>query len=123
MVLVEELLEVRLEEGIAVCRCRLAQDSPLVADGGVPGMLVIEMLAQSAACLKGYIELMKGEPIRPAYLVRIDDLELGRTPLPGEAVEVRAVQERSLGDYFVYTASAAGGEVASGTLRFVVETG
>jgi predicted hotdog family 3-hydroxylacyl-ACP dehydratase len=123
MVLVEELLEVRVEEGVARCRCRLPEDSPLAQEGGMPRMLVIEMLAQSAACLKGYIELMKGEPIRPAYLVRIDDLELGRSPRPGESIEVRAVQERSLGDYFVYSASAADGDVASGTLRFVVETG
>lgn len=123
MVLVTEILEVRMEDGVVRCRCCLPSGSPLVVAGQVPEMLVIEMLAQSAACLKGYIELMKGLPIRPAYLVRIDDLEIGRIPEPGEAVEVEAVQERSLGDYFVYTAHAAGGEVARGTLRFVVETG
>lgn len=124
MVLVEELLEVDEDRAEARCRCRIGPDSPLLQDGRIPRMLVIEMLAQSAACLKGYVELKRGLPIRPAYLVRIDDLELGRMPLPGEAVEVEAVEQRGLGDYFVYEARAlaAGERVAAGSLRFVVES-
>jgi predicted hotdog family 3-hydroxylacyl-ACP dehydratase len=125
MVLVEELLDVDEEGGTVRCRCRLPVDSPLVHEGEVPRMLLIEMLAQSAACLKGYVELMRGLPIRPAYLVRIDDLELVRAPRPGEAVEVEARERRGLGDYFVYAAHAVvkGQDVARGTLRFVVDSG
>ena len=124
MVLVEELLEVDEDRAVARCRCRIGMDSPLLQGGRIPLMLMIEMLAQSAACLKGYIELKRGLPIRPAYLVRIDDLDLVRMPAPGEAVEVETVEQRGLGDYFVYEARATmGGErAAEGSLRFVVES-
>jgi predicted hotdog family 3-hydroxylacyl-ACP dehydratase len=125
MVLVESMIDVDPDAGVVRCGCRLPAASPLVTDGSMPAMLVIEMLAQTAACLKGYLELMKGLPVRPAYLVRIDGLEIGRSPEPGEAVEVEAHEERSLGDYFVYAARAvAGGEtIARSTMRFVVEGG
>lgn len=124
MVLVEELLDVDEDRAVARCRCRVEPGSPLVQDGRLPRMLMIEMLAQSAACLKGYIELKRGLPIRPAYLVRIDDLEILHAPAPGDAVEVEAVEQRGLGDYFVYRASATLGDtrVAEGSLRFVVES-
>ena len=124
MVLVEELLAVDEDRAVARCRCRIGRDSPLLQDGRIPRMLMIEMLAQSAACLKGYIELKRGLPIRPAYLVRIDDLVLERMPAPGEAVEVETVEQRGLGDYFIYEARAVVGGVraAEGSLRFVVES-
>ena len=125
MVLVESLIEMDEDRGIARCMCVLPAGSPVAAAGRFPRMLVIEMLAQTAACLKGYIELKHGLPIRPAYLVRIDDLEIVRIPEQGERIEVEARQERSLGGYFVYEAhcTACGDRIAGGTLRFVVEGG
>jgi predicted hotdog family 3-hydroxylacyl-ACP dehydratase len=124
MVLVERLLAVDEDRAVARCRCRIGSDSPLLQEGRIPRMLMIEMLAQSAACLKGYIELKRGLPIHPAYLVRIDDLVLSRMPDPGEAVEVETTEQRGLGDYFVYAARATmdGEQVAEGSLRFVVES-
>jgi predicted hotdog family 3-hydroxylacyl-ACP dehydratase len=124
MVLVDEVIEVSAERRRARCRCRVSEESPLAAAGGVPPLLVVEMMVQSAACLKGYVELMKGLPVRPAYLVRMDELSLGRAVTPGETVEVAAQEVRGLGDYFVYSAEAgsAAGASARGTLGFIVDT-
>lgn len=123
MVLVEEVLHMDDVAGIVRCLCRLPRDSGLVSGGAGPRLIAIEMLAQSAACLKGWIELKRGNPVRPAYLVRVDDLEIGRGPDPGEAVVVEARETRGVADYFIYEARAeAGGDVlASGTLRFMVD--
>jgi predicted hotdog family 3-hydroxylacyl-ACP dehydratase len=125
MVLVDSLVSVDVDACVTRTTCRMSQDSPLAVDGRVPRMLVLEMLAQSAACLKGYIELMKGLPVRPAYLVRVDDLNIAERPRAGQRVDVEAWQQRSLGDYFVYESRATldGRPVASGTMRFVVEGG
>ena len=123
MVLVEEVVHLDEAAGTVRCLCRLPLDSGLVTGGSGPRMIVIEMLAQSAACLKGWTELRRGNPVRPAYLVRVDDLGIGRAPDPGEAVVVEAREARGVADYFIYEARAeAGGEVlASGTLRFMVD--
>ncbi len=123
MVLVEEVLRIDEESGAVSCNCALPEGSGLVRDGRAPGLIVIEMLAQSAACLKGWVELRRGNPVRPAYLVRVDDLALGRPPWPGERVTVEAREVRSVADYYLYeaTASSRGEVLARGTLRFMVD--
>ncbi len=123
MVLVKEVLDVDVTGMKTRCRCSVPLGSPILDDGQVPQMLVVEMLAQSAACLKGYVELLRGTPVRPAYLVRIDGLDLGRPPMPGEDVIVVATEQRGFGDYFVYHAQARTDQctLACGSLGFVVE--
>lgn len=124
MVVVRRLLKLDTEAFTASCLCQVSSDSPLVRGGWPPRMILVEMLAQSAACLKGYMELMKGRRVRPAYLVRADEVRTEATPVPGQDVTVTVKALRGLGDYFIYEASASGpsGTLASGTLRFIVQS-
>src|SRR5690242_9539961 len=82
---------VGLEPGRVRARKQLSADDPLVADG-LPEMLMMEALAQTAACLVGgKLGAHRG------LLVAAHGLEFSGRPRAGDSLELEAVQIAALG--------------------------
>src|SRR5437667_6562256 len=83
--LVDRVLSV--EGGTVVAEKRVAADDPLLGGGGLGGTLLVEALAQTAACLMG---LRHGGESHLGYLVAAAGWKFHAVAAPGETVTLRA---------------------------------
>jgi len=73
MRLVDRLLEIDGKSGVV--EARVSAESPLVdAAGALDDVALIELIAQSYACLKGYLDRVEGKQPRQGFLVGIKKL-------------------------------------------------
>jgi 3-hydroxyacyl-[acyl-carrier-protein] dehydratase len=81
----------------------------------MPGVLIIEAMAQTAGMLVHLEAEMKGEKGDLYYLVKIDNARFSKIVVPGDQLELTVVQKRivrGMGQY-VCQANVDGGKVAS----------
>lgn len=100
MRLVDQLLEVTGKNASVVALVR--HDSPLVdASGQLEMVAFAELIAQSYAALKGYLDRMEDKPPRRGFLVGIKNLVCRKTVRVGDSlrIEIRTLAE--LGDFAV----------------------
>ena len=99
---------------------RVSADDPLVGEAGLGGLLLVEALAQTAACLIGLGNL--GRAGHRGYLVAARGWKFPSSALPGETVTMEATQVSALGGLhgFLGRASVGGRELASGAMTFAV---
>lgn len=99
---------------------RVVGGDPLLGDQGLRGPMLVEALAQAAACLMG---LTEGKGAHLGYLVAAAGWKFHSTALPGETVTLTATRTATLGALHRFTGSAHVGEreIASGTMTFSVE--
>ena len=96
---------------------RVAADDPLLADGELPELLVLEALAQTAACLNaGALGRHQG------LLVAASRVEFGERARAGDVVALRARKTATMGALVRFDAEARVGErlIARGEMTFAV---
>ena len=96
---------------------RVAADDPLLAGGELPELLVLEALAQTAACLNaGALGKHQG------LLVAASRVEFGERARAGEVVALRARKTATMGTLVRFDAEARVGErvIARGEMTFAV---
>lgn len=94
MRLVEQLLEIDGKNGVV--KAQIAADCPLVdATGKLEDIALVELIAQSYATLKGYLDRLEAKPVRQGFLVGIKKLNWFGTILAGESllIKIRTLAE------------------------------
>ncbi|HZS39569.1 MAG TPA: hypothetical protein VFF06_22210 [Polyangia bacterium] len=94
---------------------RLAANDPLLDGGRLPELLVVEALAQAAACLRG-----EREGARLGYLVAASGFEFAEAARAGDTLSLSAVEIAQLGALHRFSGEATvdGRLVARGELTF-----
>src|SRR5512146_2054960 len=96
---------------------RVAADDPLLAGGELPELLVLEALAQTAACLNaGALGKHQG------LLVAASRVEFGERARAGDVVALKARKTATMGTLVRFEAEARVGErlIARGEMTFAV---
>jgi 3-hydroxymyristoyl/3-hydroxydecanoyl-(acyl carrier protein) dehydratase len=115
--LVDRVLFVDGEGGEVRAEKLLCAGDPLLADG-LPEVLALEALAQTAACLMG-----RGVGRHRGYLVAAAHVEFGGRALVGETLCLRARKTAALGALHRFDGEATVGDrlIARGEMTFAVE--
>jgi len=72
----------------------------------MPGVLILEAMAQAAGCLAHLIRTQSGAPEQLFYLVKIDKARFARTVVPGDQLHFHVQQKRlvrGMGQYAAET--------------------
>lgn len=125
MRLVDTLLSVN--EGCGVTESVLPRTT-LVADGEgrLDEVAFMEMIAQSFAAFKGYMDLVEGKPAGTGFLVGVRRLEVTGTAYAGERLLTSIRTVTAFGGFAVVEGSVTRGDetVASGIIKlWLVEDG
>jgi 3-hydroxyacyl-[acyl-carrier-protein] dehydratase len=107
------------EGNVVVAEKRLTSDDPVCARG-LGGALVIEAVAQTAACLVGFQN--GGRTGHRGYLVAARGWKFPSVALPGETVTMTATKTSELGALHGFEGVARVGdrEIGSGSMTFAV---
>jgi 3-hydroxyacyl-[acyl-carrier-protein] dehydratase len=108
---------VRVDGACVWAERRLGANDPLLSDG-LPELLVLEALAQAAACLMG-----GGLGQHRGYLVAATGFEFFARAQAGDTLSLRATRTAALGALHRFDGEATVGErvVARGQMTFAVE--
>ena len=111
---------VSFNEQSVVAERRVTAGDPLLGDEGLRGPMLIEALAQTAACCMG---LSRHGAAHLGYLVAAAGWKFHAGALPGDTVTLTATRVAALGALHRFAASASVGErqIASGSMTFSVE--
>jgi predicted hotdog family 3-hydroxylacyl-ACP dehydratase len=122
MVLIDEILWVEESTKTAACTFRIGEDFFLLRDGRLPDVILIEIMAQASACLKGWIDVHRGLPVRIGYLVGIDEAVFDARPGPGDLLDVSTEMTEEISGYYRFRCSIEREKerVAHGLLSFIV---
>jgi len=108
MRLVEQLIEIDGKNGTVTTRVR--SDNPFLDDRGrLEGVALVELIAQSYAALKGYLDRRDHKPVRQGFLVGIKKLEWFAAAAVGDELQITIRTLGELDDFAV-----AAGEVRCG---------
>jgi 3-hydroxyacyl-[acyl-carrier-protein] dehydratase len=104
-------------EAQVVAHKLLSSGDPLLADGTLPELLVLEALAQTAACLQ-----TEALGRHQGLLVAVTRFEVHDRARAGETLELRATREAVLGRLHRFVGEAWVGErpIARGQLTFAI---
>ncbi|MDY0212895.1 MAG: hypothetical protein RBR06_07805 [Desulfuromonadaceae bacterium] len=87
MRLVDTLTEVNADDGVATACIR--QDNPmLAADGTLEEVALIEIMAQSYAALKGYVDCKAGRAVRRGFLTGVKDFQCHAAIKAGDQLRI-----------------------------------
>ncbi len=122
MVLIDEILWVDESTKTAACSFRIRDDFFLLRGGSPPDVILIEIMAQASACLKGWIDVHRGLPVRIGYLVGIEESTFHALPKPGDLLHIRTEMVEEISDYYRFSCSIEREEecLAHGLLSFMV---
>lgn len=118
MVFVDAL--VQATESLVICTFAITEHTACLRDGRLPGLYVIEAMAQAAAAHVGAVALWLGEPRGGGYLVGLRHVILGCAAFaPGEQLEIEAHNTFRSDQFASYACQVrcAGTDVASATLN------
>ncbi len=118
LLLVDRLLEFTGKAGVV--ESVIAPDNLFLTDEGtLKEIAMVELLAQSAAAVKGYSDLMEGKKIKKGYLVEIKEFVFKDGCRKGDAVNIFIGIEKSFSGFSVINGHLAcrGKEIAAGTLK------
>ena len=118
MRLVEQLLEIDGKNGVVAAQ--VAAECPLVdTTGKLEDIALIELIAQSYAALKGYLDRLEEKPVRQGFLVGIKKLNWFGTALAGEQLLIKIRTLAELDDFAVAEGAIWRGDtlVASGEIK------
>ena len=109
---------IAVEGDTVIAEKRVTADDPLCGRG-LGGMLLVEALAQTAACLMG---MRRGGDRHLGYLVAASGFRFHAIARPGETVVLRATRTAELGALSRFDAVALVGEreIAAGIMMFSV---
>lgn len=86
--LVDQLIAVEGKNGSVVARVR--EECPLVdTSGQFEAIALVELIAQSYAAIKGYLDRSAGSPVRQGFLVGIKKLEWFAAAKVGDELQIK----------------------------------
>jgi predicted hotdog family 3-hydroxylacyl-ACP dehydratase len=98
MCLVDRLVE--FDDNSGVVEACIGPDSLLVdKDGTLDRVVLIELIAQSYAAVKGYSDLLGGKEIKKGFLVAAKQIELNGRAAPGDLLRIRVSTTGVIGDF------------------------
>lgn len=98
MCLVDRLVE--FDDNSGVVEACIGPDSLLVnKDGTLDRVVLIELIAQSYAAVKGYSDLLGGKEIKKGFLVAAKQIELNGRATPGDLLRIRVSTTGVVGDF------------------------
>jgi 3-hydroxyacyl-[acyl-carrier-protein] dehydratase len=98
MCLVDRLVE--FDDNSGVVEACIGPDSLLVnKDGTLDRVVLIELIAQSYAAVKGYSDLLGGKEIKKGFLVAAKQIELNGRAAPGDLLRIRVSTTGVVGDF------------------------
>ncbi len=118
MRLVDTLVAYAGQEG--VIETRVPVDGLLVASGGrLDEVALAELLAQSYAVVKGYGDLLAGNPVRKGFLVGIKEVCFERPVFAGESLRIAVRTVAAVEGFTVAEGEVRRGDelVAHGSLK------
>ena len=118
MRLVERLLEIDGKNGIVAAQ--VSAECPLVdSNGKLENIALVELIAQSYAALKGYIDRLEDKPVRQGFLVGIKKMNWFETVLADEQLLIKISTLVELNDFAVAEGEIWRGDmlVASGEIK------
>jgi len=91
-------------------------------DGTLPPLILVELIAQASAAVKGYNDLRQGNEIKKGFLVDIREMRFTGTCLTGDILLIRVEIVRTFSGFSIINGEVdRNGEViASGTLKILV---
>ncbi len=109
MRLVEQLVEIDGKNGTVVTQ--VCPDNLLLDDSGsLEGVALIELIAQSYAALKGYLDRRDNKPVRQGFLVGIKKLEWFAAAASGDELQITIRTLAELDDFAVAAGAIQCGE-------------
>lgn len=100
MRLVEQLIEIDGKNGVV--GAQVTAECPLVdVNGKLEDIALIELIAQSYAALKGYLDRLEERPVRQGFLVGIKKLNWLETVFAGEKLLIKIRTLAELDDFAV----------------------
>lgn len=122
MVFVDAILWV--DEVAKTCECswKIPEDFFLLEDGKIPEVVLIEAMAQASACLKGWIDVHRGLPVKVGYLVAVNVSNFHNPPAAGDELGVRTEMIEEVSNYFQFKChmKRGGDDIADAVLGFMV---
>lgn len=110
MRLVDTLIEVNADDGVATACIR--QDNPmLAADGTLEEVALIELMAQSYAALKGYVDSKAGLSVRRGFLTGVKEFRCHAAVRAGDQLQVTIETVAKLDHFSVALGRVYCGEV------------
>jgi 3-hydroxyacyl-[acyl-carrier-protein] dehydratase len=98
MCLVDRLVE--FDDNSGVVEACIGPDSLLVnKDGTLDRVVLIELIAQSYAAVKGYSDLLGGKEIKKGFLVAAKQIELNGRAAAGDLLRIRVSTTGVVGDF------------------------
>ncbi len=120
MLLVEELVDFHAASGRGRVRARDLDKSLFVTrDGFLEEVVLIEMLAQAFACVRGYEDLKAGRPVGPGFLVGIRRWRRQAMAIAKDRFMIEIATTAVVGDFFLAEGTVCASEnlVAKGELK------
>lgn len=118
MRLVDRLLEINGKNGIVAAQ--VTAECPLIdTTGKLEDIALVELIAQSYAALKGYLDRLQDKPVRQGFLVGIKKLNWFEVVSAGELLLIKIRTLAELGDFAVAEGEVWRGNilVASGEIK------
>ena len=113
-----------VDEDAKTCECswKIPEDFFLLEDGAIPEVVLIESMAQASACLKGWIDVRRGLPVKTGYLVAVNVSNFHEPPAAGDALSVHTEMIEEVSNYFQFKCAIkrSGDVVADAVLGFMV---
>lgn len=119
--LVDNLVEFSGQTGVV--ESVIGPDNLFIAeDGQFKEIAMIEIMAQSAAAVKGYSDLIEGKEIKKGFLVEIREFNFLNTCHMGDTIHCRIEITRSFSGFSILNGSmkCSGKDLAFGTMKLWV---
>lgn len=76
MILLDKVLKLHGE--LVVCGVTVREGAPFVGHGRMRGVVMMELMAQTAGVFAGFQARERGEPVRIGFLVGVRDMDIAR---------------------------------------------
>jgi 3-hydroxyacyl-[acyl-carrier-protein] dehydratase len=118
--LVARLLEFSGQTGIV--ESVIGPDNIFLEDGKLPSLILVELIAQASAAVKGYDDLNQGKEIKKGFLVDIREVRFSGECFSGDTLHTSIEIIRTISGFSVIhgEVSRKGDILAEGTLKLWV---
>jgi 3-hydroxyacyl-[acyl-carrier-protein] dehydratase len=119
--LVDRLLEFSGSTGIVEAVIR-PENIFLNSDGMIPSLTTVELIAQAAAAVNGYNDLIQEKPIKRGFLADIRGISFLGPCFKGDRLTIRIEIVRTFGEFSIIQGEVKRGEevLTQGTLKLWV---
>jgi 3-hydroxymyristoyl/3-hydroxydecanoyl-(acyl carrier protein) dehydratase len=120
--LVDRILEFSGQKGVLECVVR-PDNIFLNGDGTFPSLALVELMAQAAAAIMGYSDLIEGKDIKMGFLVDIRQVRFTGQGFKGDTLIIRSEVLRTISGFSIVQGEVkrAGEIIANGTLKLWVK--